>query len=182
MDGRYALPLFAAKSQMVRSLSEYSPLSESGVWIAPPSAEMALMGFLMEHEYDTGVSAIVGEFLPPGVFAHDFTRRFVDVWRGECASGEDRLAAFGEALSETERGWFDTVLLSQGKTQASGLSPADIVADFVRTLWKARLARLRGELSADGSEDVKRMKLTLDMKRLGTIRWELVKDLVSEYI
>ena len=150
--------------------------------IPPPPAEMALMGFLMEHEYDAQLSAIAGEFLPPGVFAHDFTRRFVDVWRDECASGEDRLAAFGEMLSDDERGWFDSILLSQGKTQASGLSPADIARDFVRTLWKARLARLRGDLSADGSEDMKRMKLTMDMKRLATIRWELVKDLVSEYI
>ena len=148
----------------------------------PPSAEMALMGFLMEHEYDAGLSATIGEYLPHCVFAHDFTRRFVDVWRDECATGEDRLAAFGEGLSEDERTWFDSILLSQGKTQASGLSPTDIAGDFVRTLWKARLARLRGDLSADGSEDMRRMKLTMDMKRLGTIRWELVKDLVSEYV
>ena len=150
--------------------------------VPPPSAEMALMGFLMEHEYDAGLSATIGEYLPHCVFAHDFTRRFVDVWRDECATGEDRLAAFGEALSEDERTWFDSILLSQGKTQASGLSPTDIAGDFVRTLWKARLARLRGDLSADGSEDMRRMKLTMDMKRLGTIRWELVKDLVSEYV
>ena len=150
--------------------------------IAPPSAEMAFMGFLMEHEYDAQLSAIVGEFLPPGVFAHGFTRRFVDVWRSECASGEDRLAAFGEMLSGDERKWFDTVLLSQGKTQESSLSADEIAGDFVRTLWRARLGRLRGDLSADGGDDMKRMKLTMDMKRLATIRWELVKDLVSEYI
>ena len=151
--------------------------------IPPPPKEMALCEFLMANEYDKTLDGMVGEFLPPVVFAHDFTRRFVETWRAECAEGQDLFAAFAETLPPEERTWFDTVLLNGGKSQASGLSATDILEDFVRSLWAERLKRERGALPAAGDPeaDLRRMKISMDLKRLQSVRWHSVKEIVREF-
>ena len=151
--------------------------------IPPPPKEMALCEFLMANEYDKTLDGMVGEFLPPVVFAHDFTRRFVETWRAECAEGQDLFAAFAETLPPEERTWFDTVLLNGGKSQASGLSSTDILEDFVRSLWAERLKRERGALPAAGDPeaDLRRMKISMDLKRLQSVRWHSVKEIVREF-
>ena len=64
----------------------------------------------------------------------------------------------------------------------SGMSPTDILQDFVRTLWCERLKRDRGALPASGDveADMKRMKLSMDLMRLQSVRWHSVKEMIRE--
>jgi DNA primase len=148
--------------------------------LPPPPRETALCAFLMANEYDATLDGMLAEFLPPDVFAHPFTGRFVDVWRQECAKGEDLFAAFADGLSPRERKWFDAILLSVEKSQGSALSATDILQEFVRSVWSEALARRRGALPAagDAESELKRMQLTLDLKRLSSARWHVVKDMI----
>ena len=152
--------------------------------IPPPQRELALCAFLMANEYDKTLDGMIGEFLPPKVFAHDFTRRFVETWRAEVVKNEDLLQDFAGKLEGHERDWFDSVLLSGSKTESSGLSPTDILQDFVRALWADELRRERGSLpaSGDAEADLRRMKLSMDLKRLSSVRWSAVKDMVRDWL
>lgn len=152
--------------------------------IPPPPRELALCAFLMANEYDKTLDGMLGEYLPPKVFAHDFTRRFIEIWRAEVVQNEDLLQDFAGKLEGHERGWFDTVLLSGSKTESSGLSPTDILQDFVRALWADELKRERGSLpaSGDAEADLMRMKLSMDLKRLSSVRWAAVKAMVRDWL
>ena len=152
--------------------------------IPPPQRELALCAFLMANEYDKTLDGMIGEFLPPKVFAHDFTRRFVETWRAEVVKNEDLLQDFAGKLDGHEREWFDSVLLNGSKTESSGLSPTDILQDFVRALWADELRRERGSLpaSGDAEADLRRMKLSMDLKRLSSVRWSAVKDMVRDWL
>ena len=150
----------------------------------PPSPlERDLCSFLLSHEYDRTLDGMVGEFLPPSVFSHGFTARFVETWRQECAKGEDLFAAFESALPERERTWFGAILCAADRSQASALSATDILQDFVRALWIAALKRRRGALPAagDAAAEGERLRLSLDVKRLASARWHAVKDLVRDF-
>ena len=152
--------------------------------VPPPARERAFMEFLMANEYDRALAGPVGEFLPARVFAHPFTVRFVDVWRDEAAAGEDRFAAFADALDADARGWFDAILAEAGKTQASGLSATDILQEFVRMLWADRLRRVRGGLPAAGDAETarRRMQISMDLKRLQHVKWNAVKEMVRNWM
>ena len=150
----------------------------------PPPRELALCAFLMANEYDRTLDGMLGEYLPPKVFAHDFTRRFIETWRAEVVKNEDLLRDFAGKLEGREREWFDSVLLGGGKTESSGLSATDILQDFVRSLWADELKRERGSLpaSGDAEADLRRMKLSMDLKRLSSVRWAAVKDMVRDWL
>lgn len=150
----------------------------------PPPRELALCAFLMANEYDRTLDGMLGEYLPPKVFAHDFTRRFIETWRAEVVKNEDLLRNFAGKLEGHEREWFDSVLLGGGKTESSGLSATDILQDFVRSLWADELKRERGSLpaSGDAEADLRRMKLSMDLKRLSSVRWAAVKDMVRDWL
>ena len=152
--------------------------------VPPPPRELALCAFLMANEYDKTLDGMLGEFLPPKVFAHDFTRRFVETWRSEVSKGEDLMQDFAGGLEGHGREWFDSVLLGGGKTESSGLSATDILQDFVRSLWADALRRERGGLPASGDPeaDLRRMKLSMDLKRLSSVRWAVVKDMVRDWL
>ena len=151
--------------------------------IPPPMREMAFMQFLMANERDKTLDGMAGEFLPRDVFAHEFTWKFLEAWRIESSSDEDAFAKFAEGLSGQERTWFDTVCVEAGKTESSLLSPTDIMQDFVRNIWEARLKRRRGDLPAQGdpAADQERMRITMNLKRLRQARWAVVKDMIRDF-
>ena len=152
--------------------------------VLPPSPrELALCAFLLANEYDSTLADMVAEFLPAKVFAHDFTARFVETWREEATGGGDLMREFAAGLGADERAWLDDVLLNGGKTQSSGLSPTDILQDFVRSLWSDALRRVRGGLPANGDPetDLRRMQLSTDLKRLSTVRWHSVKEMIRDW-
>ena len=150
----------------------------------PPPREMAFMQFLMANERDKTLDGMIGDFLPREVFAHAFTWRFVETWRMEASSGEDSFAAFAASLAGQERAWLDAVLVEVGKTQSSTLSATDIMEDFVRSFWEARLKQVRGKLPAVGDDEAnkERMKITMDLKRLKQVRWAVVKDMIRDFM
>ena len=156
---------------------------DAGQALPPPPEERALCAFLLANEYEKPLDGALGEFLPASVFTHAFTARFVETWRQECAKGEDLFAAFADGLSPRERAWFDAILLDAGKSQASALAATDILKEFVRTLWAEALRRRRGALPAvgDAAVEAERLRLSMDVKRLATVRWHTVKDLVRGY-
>ena len=156
---------------------------DAGQALPPPPEERALCAFLLANEYAKPLDGALGEFLPASVFTHAFTARFVETWRQECAKGEDLFAAFADGLPPRERAWFDAILLDAGKSQASALAATDILQEFVRTLWAEALRRRRGALPAvgDAAVEAERLRLSMDVKRLATVRWHTVKDLVRGY-
>ena len=149
----------------------------------PPPREMAFMQFLMANERDKTLDGMIGDFLPREVFAHAFTWRFVETWRMEASSGEDSFAAFAASLAGQERAWLDAVLVEVGKTQSSTLSATDIMEDFVRSFWEARLKQVRGKLPAVGDDEAnkERMKITMDLKRLKQLSWADFKDMIRDF-
>ena len=164
--------------------SEPMPGVEARKVIPPPPKELALCEFLMANEYDKTLDGMVGEFLPPTVFSHDFVRKFVEVWRLEITHGEDLMQEFAAKLETQERTWFDSILLNGGRTQSSGLSATDILQDFVRAIWVEALKRERGELPANGDPDadIRRMQISMDLKLLASARWHKVKEMIGKWL
>ncbi len=152
--------------------------------VPPPERELALAAFLMANEYDKTLDGMVGDFLPPRVLAHAFTRRFLSVWREETAKGEDLFAAFAETLPEPESEWFGRVLLESSRTGKSELSPTDILQGFIRGIWCDKLRQIRGDLPArgDSETDARRLGLSMDIKRFQQARWPAVKDKIKDLL
>ena len=158
--------------------------AEAASAVPPPPRELALCEFLLANEGDVTLDGMIGEFLPPESFAHDFTRRFVDVWRDEIVRGEDTLVPWSAKLDARERGWFDALLLGQSKAGESALSATDILQDLIRSLWVDHLKRRRGRLpaSGDAAADLERMKISMDLKRINSVKWHTVKELIREWL
>ena len=155
--------------------------------LPPPPKEMAFCEFLLANEYSDeakNLDGLIGEFLPREVFAHDFTWAFVETWRAEIAQGGDLIAPWSDALPPEERAWFDRLLMNQHRTLESSLDVSDIAEEFVRRLWIEHLTRIRGALPAtgDAAADLKRMKITLDLKRLNSVKWSSVKELIRDWL
>lgn len=64
--------------------------------------------------------------------------------------------------------------------EASSLEAKDILYDFVRLLWVDHLKRTRDTLPFAGNadDDVKRMTLSMNIKRLMHLDWDGTRDLV----
>lgn len=148
----------------------------------PPEREMALMEFLLANERNPTLDGIVGEFLPGEVFAHGFTRSFVEAWRVELASDEDAISVFAAKLDTRAQEWFDRIMSRTGTTDACARSAPDILQEFVRNLWCDRLRRERGSLPACGDSDsvMKRFQISTAIKRLNMVKWHDVKDMVRQ--
>ena len=127
---------------------------------------------------------MVRSFLPAGMFVHAFTRRFVGMWLDEIENGGDLIAPWSRELDGREGGWFAAMLARQGMSMECGLEPEKVLEDFVRTLWMAYWKRVRGALPAVGDDaaDKRRMKITLDLKRLNAVKWNTVKEMIREWI
>lgn len=154
---------------------------DAGAVAPPPARERALMEFLLANESDKQVDAMVGEFLPRKVFAHDFTWRFIEAWRQEVVTGDETvMAAFADGLAPRERRWFDAMIAGADKTGVDGRSVTDIAQELVRMLWRDWLARRRGELPAAGDEaaDLERLEISHAQRRMDLARWHEVKDIV----
>ena len=150
----------------------------------PPDREFAFMGFLMANEADPDIAGMVVAHFTPAMFASDFTRRFIGLWLDEARDGGDPFAAFQEGLCEMERKWFDRILSSSYRSDASGLGRAEILRDFARSLWCDRLRRERGLLPAAGDEAAatRRIEISMDLKRLQQSGWDDAARLIEGMI
>jgi len=150
--------------------------------LPPPKREFELMGFLMSHEYDAGIAGTVGALLPASVFAHEFTGRFVDLWRDEVAKGEDMFGPFADSLPPGERAWFDKAMAESGNTEACTREAGEILEELIRGIWYDRLRREKGAMPADGGPDVaaKTYRISLDLKALQRSGWDVVRRIIEE--
>ena len=155
---------------------------ENAAVAPPPPAEIAFCAFLIGNEYDRTLAEMAGKFLPEQVFAHDFTVRFFRTWLDETASGNDGFSDFAGRLSQDDRKWLDSVLLESSKADASEQSATDNMQEFIRRLWSDVLLRRRGGLPAAGGEEAEseRLRLSITAKRLATVRWNTVKDIIQQ--
>ena len=150
--------------------------------IAPPEREFAFCGFLMENEGDDIVAKMVGEFLPPDVFAHNFTRDFSQTWLSSSKAPDDLFPALRERLLPREQQWLDRIFeeSARGKSLGSGETVARNLQNFVRDLWVDHLRRRRGELPvADQSAEAQRFEISYNMRRLKDVKWSDVKDIIQ---
>ena len=155
--------------------------------IPPPPRETAFCEFLLANENCESVKTLDGmaaEFLPPAVFSHELPRAFLSEWSMQARSGEDLIAPWSRSLDGNGRAWFDRILAGQQKALASDMPATDIMKDFVRLLWIDRLSRIRGAMPASGDRDsgLKRMEITLALKRLATAKWSDAKDLIRKWM
>jgi DNA primase len=151
--------------------------------VPPPEREFAFCGFLMENEGDATVAEMAGEFLPPDVFAHDFTRKFAQTWLSSAVAAEDRFPGLRERLSPREREWLDRVFAesASGRSLGSGETVAHNLENFIRDLWIDHLRRRRGELPvADRSAEAQRFEISYNMRRLKDVKWNGAKTIIRE--
>lgn len=188
----------SAPTEIVREVEEdYNPVidfeedplpgEDAAAVLPPPPIELELCEFLLAHENDNEAKKIklmVGEFLPSLVFTHDFSRRFVEVWCEHIETAEDLIAPWSDELSPLERGWFDSFLVRHTWIQESSETLDEKLRRYVRTFWFEHLKRLRGGMSVpETREEMERIqKITLDLKRINSVKWDTVKDLVREWI
>jgi hypothetical protein len=158
-------------------------VEDASLAIPPPELEFAFCGFLMENERDEVVAEMVAEFLPLEVFAHDFTRSFVDVWKMSSTAPEDPFPKFRENLTVRQCSWLDRIFEESagGRSLGSGESVAHNLENFIRDLWIDYLGRKRGELSVlDQESEAKRFEISYNMRRLKDLKWNSVKTLIRE--
>jgi len=142
----------------------------------PPTTEMALCEFLMEHERDAAretLAALVADYLPDAVLVHPFTRAFVGAWRTGEADGTDAITALRNDLPPEMCMWLDHILLTEEKSAASELSPEKILQDFLRKLWMEAVRRCQGELPAESTpeNDMARLRYSTLIRKLQRGAW-----------
>ena len=163
-----------------------SEWKEAAQVVLPSNRETAFCEFLMANEQGPDaktLAAMMGEFLPTNILAHELTRTFVEAWQKGISSGEDKVIAWSETLSDEGRVWFDELIVNQRRVMKSGEDAAATLEEFIRGLWCDRLVRLRGELPANDlkPETVeKRFRWTELIKQIPRLKWSAVKDIIRE--
>lgn len=138
----------------------------------PPSdLEIEFMAYLTANEDSPGaVAEVLREYLPEGVFAHGFTRRFVREWleRGTVEP------------EEGERKWMDAVL-SRAATFSAAADPLQLQS-YVREIWRRFVSAKRLALPAGGDAEAQnaQMALASAYQRLRSLPWEETKDLIEQ--
>lgn len=153
--------------------------------IPPPAREISFVAFLLAHEDDKRLDAMIGDLLPPEVFMHDFTRDFIAAWREQTASGEDRLGTFVDALQVDERVFFDQALRESDRALAGSRDPCEVMQEFIRALWVAQVERMRGEMPASDTSTAmvaRRLGLTTAIKRLRFSPWDAIPEIVATLV
>ncbi len=183
IDEEDAAAEFDAVGDEVEEIDEGLAMGEDAAKVVPPSAlEFNLMDFLFIHERDEVLGKMVDEFLPREILGHEFTRGFVEAWKGEFGSEEDRVVAFAEGLQGVEKGWFDRVMRGADRKEACSQAPTDVLQDLLRGLWIDYLNRRRGSLPAVGDKaaEDERFELTMLANNLRLVKWHDVKDVIQQ--
>ena len=140
----------------------------------PPTREFALCEFLFEHERDASLADLLNAHAPDALFAHEFTRAFVNAWRTEIAQGTDAIAALRGTLAPEMCAWLDKILLTNERSALSELPPDRILKDFLRQLWMEAVRRRQGELPAESTpeNDILRLRYSTLIRHLQRDTWE----------
>ena len=142
----------------------------------PPSVrELALCAFLFKHEKEPAVVELMSTCAPQELFAHGFTRGFVQAWLAGDSDGRDEFAVFCRSLSPEEGRWFDRIS-SDERDSLCDKSPESQLKELLRLLWVNAVERLQGQLSAD---DPRRITLSVLVHRLQLAPWSKIRPLMT---
>lgn len=144
---------------------------------APSRKEMSFMSFLFANESNTELLELVDKLIRPDVFSNDFTLKFFSSWVQGLKTGADVISS--NSYSPVEQEWLSSVISKS--MQPEGVDAKSVFVGFAKILWQEYLERLRGNLPADGTGDVRRMKYTLDIKKIGAASEESLYEIIRGY-
>ena len=173
-----------AKSDEAHNNSSIVSGEEASQAIPPSKRELALCALLLANEYNKEMDALLGELLPPSIIGHEFTRRFIEVWRNETINGADLMQVFVDRLSPSEQKWFNKISQTRNSTEISNLTASEMLKDIIYNLWDDALDRLQRSLPASGGEEVeiRKLQLAVEKKRFSEIRGEELKGHIRRLI
>ena len=146
----------------------------------PPKAEMALMEFLFGNGPDGLLAELLESYAPEALFAHDFTRAFVDAYVRETRGEDDALADLGKTLPAADVRLLEGIFVAKERAALSELEPRQILEDFLRRLWAEAVRRRLGGLPIRGDEGLERRRLELSvrMRKLKSAPWKVASSLM----
>ena len=148
----------------------------------PPPRELALCGFLFKHENDREIADLVASCAPPELFAHGFTRGFVQAWLKGCGgdAATDEFAAFCRNLAPEESRWFDRISADE-RDSLCEKSPVQQLQAFLKLLWSDAVERRIGMLDSASTDDADRCRLECSMlaRRFQRGAWQRVRPLMT---
>ncbi len=148
----------------------------------PPPRELALCGFLFKHENDREIADLVASCAPPELFAHGFTRGFVQAWLKGCGgdAATDEFAAFCRNLAPEESRWFDRISADE-RDSLCEKSPVQQLQAFLKLLWSDAVERRIGMLDSASTDDADRRRLECSMlaRRFQRGSWQKVRPLMT---
>jgi len=148
----------------------------------PPSrAEFLLCEFLVEHEHDAEVLALVEDYLPPALLRHTFTHAVMNAVLEQHKGGGDKLVGLGAIIEPEWQPLLGKVIANKQKMlSAREMTPLDAAKDLIRRLWIDAYHQVRNHLDALSSEsDMPRLMLSTRIMRLRSAPWEAVCPLMS---
>ena len=141
---------------------------------------MAFCSFLFENEGNAELASVVASCAPAELFAHDFTRRFVEAWRKRVETGADSIIALREELSPDDAARLDEILMGTDRGALSELGPARILQDFLRRFLADAIRRKLAQLPvADQELDRERLSLSLLARQFLKSPWQKIVPLMT---
>ena len=146
----------------------------------PPPTEMALMEFLFGNGPDGLLAELLESYAPAALFAHDFTRAFVDAYVRETRGEDDALAGLGKTLPAADVRLLEGIFVAKERAALSELEPRQILEDFLRRLWSEAVRRRLGALPVRGDEALERRRLELSvrMRKFKSAPWNVASSLM----
>ena len=127
----------------------------------PPKTELSFCAFLFENDRNAEMASVLASCAPDGIFAHEFTRRFVKAWRTETEAGTDAISALRAELPPAEAAWLDDILLGSSRSVLSELPPLRILEDYLRRFWSDAIRRRLSALPQATTPEADRARLSL---------------------
>jgi DNA primase len=163
-------------------IDEDSPLDAPPAPEPPSRNEILLCEFLIEHEHDDAVLALVERHLPPDLISHSLARAVVDALLAQRRSGGDRLAELCRAAAPAWQPLLRSMLANAQKMLgAKEMTKDEAVRDYIRRMWITGIERRRGLLPAVGTPETENEGLRLSslIKELKTKPWERIAGLMT---
>ena len=144
----------------------------------PPPTEMALMEFLFGNGPDGLLAEMLESYAPAALFAHGFTRIFVETYVRETRGEDDALADLRKTLSAADVRLLEKIFIAKERAALSELEPAQILEDFLRRLWSEAVRRRLGELPVhgDGELERRRLELSVRMRKFKSAPWKVASS------
>ena len=148
----------------------------------PPSrAEFLLCEFLVEHEHDAKVLALIETYLPPELLRHTFTRTVMTAVLEQQRGGVDKLAELGTVVDPEWHPLIGKIIANKQKMlSAREATPDGAAKDLITRLWLDAYQQSRDRLDAHSPDsDLPRLLLSAQIMRLRSEPWERICPLMT---